>query len=86
MDVKKRIEIFVAAIIASAFLVSLLDLPRGLVEWVAALGIGFILGGISASIVLALSGEVLQDIEIELYGLSISVFTILTFFVRHVLF
>lgn len=84
--VRERMEVFLAVALAAALLFGHFDLPSFLFDAVVSLGIGFILGGFATAIVVAFGGEVLKDIEVGIYGVSITAFTVVTLLVRHTLF
>lgn len=81
-----RLGLFFFIVLASAFLSAWFDLSGAFMDLAVDLAVGLILGGIAATIVIGFSGEALENIEIGVYGLSISGFTVATFIVRHVLF
>jgi hypothetical protein len=82
----KRLSLFFAIIVSAAILSEVFDLPAIFMELAVSVGVGLILGGFAAYLVIGFGGEALEDIEISVYGLSITGFSVATFIVRHVLF
>ena len=81
-----RVTQALVIIIVSAVLASVFDLPTIFLDLAVSLAIGRIFGGIAATVVIGFGGEVLEDIEIVVKGVSISGFTVAAFLVGRLLF
>lgn len=82
MELNKRLDIFIAALIGVAFLIQFLRLPNWLMTFVADIGISFVLSGIVYMLLSAAGVEFLEEIQIGF----VSAMTVAVFVIKQILF
>lgn len=94
MDTKEKFGVVIVLIFAVGILESIFELPQNLVstlvEFLISIGVGIILAAISGQIVEAFSGDFLKEIFVIVpigpFNFSLSLFVLLTFIVKILIF
>ena len=83
MNPDDRMEIFISAVIAAAFGISFLDLPKWIMDIIVGLGPSFVISGIFWVMLKDIGLEFLEDIKVA--GGFVSLMTILVFLLKEII-
>lgn len=94
MDFKKTVQVFVGGIIIIAVAMTLIGFNGEqidiTIQWIIPIGISFILSSFIGTVIEGFGGGVLKTITLTIpigkFGISISVFAILIFTIKHLWF